>query len=201
MATISLIDIQNAHSAVLGDRVYGRELLLINDVLDAYPQNDNIEEVAKKVAVIDVTNTTNISRYKSALSLCDVAEVIVSLNIDDKIKIGDPEVVNDIARECKKRFGMNLFSFASKYCCYHNSLVYKRDDYSIFDSVVSSNLASFSNSKCKINKTRPEYWRTYIQYRAFNDYVGSLLDSFDITSSIEPQRRRMFDHYIWYNNK
>jgi len=201
MPKILLSDIRKDHSAVLTHPVYGKEYALISSILNAYPLNDKIEEVAKKVAVIDVTNTTNISRYKSVLSLYDVAEVIVLLNIDARLAIGDPEVVNDIARECKKRFNMNLFSFASKYCCYHNTLVYGRDDYSIFDSVVSSHLHKYSNSTCRIPKCRPETWRANIQYELFNQYIGELLDSYGISSVVEPQRRRMLDHSIWITNK
>lgn len=198
---IILSDIRRDHSAILSHPIYGREYTLISAILNAYPLNDNIEEVAKKIAVIDVTNTTNISRYKKKLSLYDVAEVIVLQDIDSRLTIGDPEGVNDIAKECKKKFNINLFSFASKYCCYHNTFVYKRDDYSIFDSVVSKHLSDYSNKTYQISKSQPEYWRTHIQYREFNEYIGALLDSESITSSLEPKRRRMFDHHIWITNK
>lgn len=197
MPTISIHDIRKGHAAVLSHPVYGKEYTLIKSILNSYPLNNDIYEVAKKVAVIDVTNTTNLSRYKSALSLYDVAEIIVSVDdIDNRIASGDSTVVNDIARECKKRFNMNLFSFASKYCCYHNSLVYGKDDFSIFDSVVSQHLHDYSHPSCRIPKCRPETWRVNIQYEVFNRYVGNLLDAYGITSMVEPQRRRMLDHYV-----
>lgn len=87
-----------------------------------------------KIAVIDVTNSTHLLQYKSKLSLYDLAKLILEIpDFDKRLEKGDPELVNIIARNIG---AVNMFSFASKYCTYHNVEVYGRDDYSIFDGIV-----------------------------------------------------------------
>ena len=100
---------------------YGAENKLITNCFDKFPYNKDKDIVAMKIGLIDITNSTNISRYKSKISVDKLADIITNINdIDSRIKNGDPTVVNEIA-ENAKRCGINLFSFASKYCCYHNS--------------------------------------------------------------------------------
>lgn len=94
-----------------------------------------------KAGLIDITNSTNISRYKSKISVVELAKCIVKIkNIDERIKAGDPEVVHEIAR-CNGK--INLFSFASKYCCYHNKNIYGKDDYSILDTILKESLPRY----------------------------------------------------------
>ena len=63
----------------------------------------------------------------------DLAKVILEIpNFDDRLAEGDPELVNIIARNIG---AVNMFSFASKYCTYHNVEVCGRDDYFIFDGI------------------------------------------------------------------
>lgn len=190
-------NIETVHKQVLNSGNYGKEYELIEAVTKNYPKNDNIVEVAKKVSVIDVTNSTNIARYKSYLSLYDVAELICNIkDFDERVKNGDWSLVSELARESKEKYGLNLFSFASKYCCYHNTLAYGRDDYSIFDSVVSANLHKYATTNCPLKKTQLENWRQKFDYESFSKYVGDLLDDCGIIK-IE-NRRRKFDHFIWY---
>lgn len=189
-------NIETVHKQVLNSGNYGKEYELIEAVTKNYPKNDNIVEVAKKVSVIDVTNSTNIARYKSYLSLYDVAELICNIkDFDERVKNGDLSLVSELARESKEKYGLNLFSFASKYCCYHNTLAYGRDDYSIFDSVVSANLHKYATTNCPLKKTQLENWRQKFDYESFSKYVGDLLDDCGIKIA---NRRRKFDHFIWY---
>lgn len=104
-------------------------------------------------------------------------------------------MVSELARESKEKYGLNLFSFASKYCCYHDTLAYKRDDYSIFDSVVSANLYKYATKNCPLKKTQLENWRQTFDYENFSKHVGTLLDDYGIRIA---ERRRKSDHFIWY---
>jgi hypothetical protein len=75
--------------------------------------------------------------------LCHIIAAIP--DIDNRIRTGDPDVVKEIAKSNGK---INLFSFASKYCCYHNHNLYQRDDYSILDTVLKDYLPRyFSDNK------------------------------------------------------
>ncbi|MGC3014807.1 hypothetical protein ACPTH2_17530, partial [Enterococcus faecium] len=48
---------------------YGKEGLIIHDVLNAFPLHNDINSIAMKIAVNDVTNSPHLSQYKSRLSL------------------------------------------------------------------------------------------------------------------------------------
>lgn len=183
-------DLHEAHNDVLSDDKYGKEYRLIEDVLKKYPNNKTIEDVACKIAVIDFTNSTNLRQNK--INLYTLAKIITNIDFDAKVAKGDVSLVSDIISKCP----VKLYSFASKYCCYHNTFLYNRDDYSIYDSVVEKHLPEYATEKLPASK-----WRKNFNYETFNQYIGDLLDEYGITAATEPQRRRLFDHYVWYKNR
>ena len=183
-------DLHEAHNDVLSDDKYGKEYRLIEDVLKKYPNNKTIEDVACKIAVIDFTNSTNLRQNK--INLYTLAKIITNIDFDAKVAKGDVSLVSDIISGCP----VKLYSFASKYCCYHNTFLYNRDDYSIYDSVVEKHLPEYATEKLPASK-----WRKNFNYETFNQYIGDLLDEYGITAATEPQRRRLFDHYVWYKNR
>ncbi|MDE6240981.1 MAG: hypothetical protein K2M08_01010 [Anaeroplasmataceae bacterium] len=172
---------------------YGRENNLITECFKKYPNNTDIATVAMKIGLIDITNSTNISRYKRFISVVELAEIISLIpNIDERIKNGDPEVVTIIAKANGK---INLFSFASKYCCYHNKNLYGRDDYSILDTVLKDSLPKMFTD---IKKSNIQHWVDTYNYKAYNDYITRKLDEYGITISF---RKRKFDHFVWFKNR
>lgn len=183
-------DLHEAHNDVLSNDKYGKEYQLIEDVLKKYPNNKTIEDVACKIAVIDFTNSTNLRQNK--INLYTLAKIITNIDFDARVAKGDVSLVSDIISKCP----VKLYSFASKYCCYHNTFLYNRDDYSIYDSVVKKHLSEYATEKLPASK-----WRKNFNYETFNQYIGDLLDEYGITAATEPQRRRLFDHYVWYKNR
>lgn len=190
---ITAENIEEQHRLVEESANYGKEGLIIREVLNAYPKHDDLNTITMKIAVIDVTNSTHLSQYKSQLSLYDLAKVVLDIPaFDVRLAAGDPELVNIIAKNVG---AINMFSFASKYCTYHNVEVYHRDDYSIFDGIVKESLPNYVDglSKHKLDVRRSEY-----NYVAFNECIGGLLDEYNIHI---PFRRRKFDHFLWYANR
>lgn len=186
-------NIEEQHKVVGASSNYGKEGLIIHDVLNAFPLHNDLNTIAMKIAVIDVTNSTHLSQYKSRLSLYDLAKVILEIpNFDDRLAKGDPELVNIIARNIG---AVNMFSFASKYCTYHNVEVYGRDDYSIFDGIVKNTLPHYIQG---LTTNKIDTWRRSFDYEAFNECVGKLLDENNIHI---PFRRRKLDHFLWYANR
>ena len=184
--------ITDTHEKVLTTR-YGKEDELITSCLEEFPFNTDERIVAMKIGLIDVTNSTHVAQHKSVINVAELAKHIVSIpNIDERIKAGDPEVVNEIAKSNGK---INLFSFASKYCCYHNKNLYKRDDYSIYDNVVKDSLRKYFND---ITTSQIKRWASSLDYKSYNDYITKKLDELNIKLEF---RKRKFDHYIWYNNR
>ena len=158
-------DLHEVHNDVLSNYKYGKEYRLIEDVLKKYPNNKTIEDVACKIAVIDFTNSTNLRQNK--INLYTLAKIITNIDFDAKVAKGDVSLVSDIISKCP----VKLYSFASKYCCYHNTFLYNRDDYSIYDSVVASHLHEYATEKLPASK-----WKKNFNYETFNQYIGDLLD-------------------------
>ncbi len=172
---------------------YGPENGLITRCLRRFPENTDPDIVALKIGLIDITNSTNLSRYKSKINMNELCHIISTIpNIDARIADGDPEVVNEIARSNGK---INLFSFATKYCCYHNHNVYGRDDYSILDTVLKKYLPKYFDD---VTQSKIDGWRKEYKYKEYNDYITRKLDELGITVE---DRKRKFDYFVWYNNR
>lgn len=185
--------LEEAEALVQGTDNYGPENDLITSCLQKFPKNTDPDVVAMKVGLIDITNSTHLSQHKSKISMVELANIIAAIpNIDERIDAGDPEVVNEIARSNGK---INLFSFASKYCCYHNRNLYGRDDYSILDTVLKEYLPRYFDD---VTKGQIQKWQDGFNYKAYNDYITRKLDELCITVEY---RKRKFDHFVWYKNR
>lgn len=172
---------------------YGPEMEMITRCLRRFPDNTDPDIVAMKVGLIDITNSTHLSQHKSKISMVELSSIIASIpDIDARIKAGDPEVVNLIARSNGK---INLFSFASKYCCYHNRNLYERDDYSILDTVLKDYLPRYFGD---VTRSQIQRWQDSFNYKAYNDYITKKLDELGITVEF---RKRKFDLFVWYKNR
>ena len=186
-------NLEEIHNKVLADSIYGSENKLITDMIKKFPLNNDLDIVAMKISLIDVTNNTHIAQHKSKISLVDLAKAIIGIkNIDERIAKGDASVVNEIA---KTNGSINLFSFATKYCCYHNHNYYKRDDYAIFDTVLKTTLPLYFKD---VTEYSIEKWRSNFDYESYNNYIDKKLNELHITIK---NRKRKFDHFVWYLNR
>ena len=187
--------------AVVKDLTYSDENKLLHRVLSNNPLNNNVDNVAMKIALIDVTNSTHLHQYKADINLLKLAEFISSKNLrfDERVKIGDESLVVDIAKNIGNK---NLFSFASKYCFYHNAVVYKKDDYAKFDGIVKDCLPLYAQKynicykNKKITTSTLESLRQTFDYSSFNKIVKDILK--DITTS---NKIAKFDAVMWYYNR
>lgn len=185
--------IEEADKIVAETDNYGPEMEMITRCLHKFPDNTDPYVVAMKVGLIDITNSTHLSQHKSKISMVELSSIIASIpDIDARIKAGDPEVVNLIARSNGK---INLFSFASKYCCYHNRNLYERDDYSILDTVLKDYLPRYFGD---VTRNQIQRWQDSFNYKAYNDYITRKLDELGITVEF---RKRKFDLFVWYKNR
>ena len=186
--------IERNEEAVRADPVYGVQGKEIKSYLTKYPKNNDRDIVIHKILLIDFTNSTNL-RFRSGedFSIFGLAEQIVRWNLDDRIKAGDPEVVNEIANYA----GASAFSFATKYCCYHNFHCYDKDDYSIFDGVVADTIPQYLDvTKQYIKQCRDKHGCNYEKY---HNVIDRLIDVYGLGDI--PQIRRKLDHFLWYPNK
>jgi hypothetical protein len=186
---------------VNNDPRYGEEASIINSCLDKFPQNVDKDIIAMKIALIDMTNSTNLNKHLGKIYLTRLTEKIMSCNFDERVAKGDISLVGELAKN-----EINLFSFFSKYCLYHNYYVYKNDDYVIFDGVMQNHVGQFlSHYEYKGKIYRASQIKNCIEkMRQTYDYEGylALIDSILEQNNIHSKgKHRKFDWFVWYNNR
>lgn len=186
---LTIENIEEQHKKVLKSVNYGKEYLLINDIIKSTPLNNDIQQIALKIALIDTTNSTNINKYKEKISLYDLALNIKSIeNFDTRVKNGDLSLVSELAFKNQK---INLFSFATKYCCYHNVCAYDNDDYFIFDNILKKHLHLYIPTA---TKNKLENLRSHRDYETYHKLLSDYLLENNINCEF---KRRKFDHFVW----
>ena len=182
---------EQAEKAV-NDKIYKQTEPMLHELLKQFPENNEPYQIAAKVLMLDKLYATQIFNYKKLEFLTEIVENIRTIpNFDERVKNGDPTVVPEIYRGFKKR----MFSFATKYCCLHNSVVYGKDDYSIYDSSVRKYLPKYAKILgVKLTVTQLDDWYKKGDYKAFNDAVDDVLEKAEITVE---NRKRKFDLFLW----
>ena len=129
--------------------------------------------------------------------LYELAEQIMKVNFDERVKEGDWKLVNELTEWTKKNLNKKLFSFVTKYCAYHNMYCYGRDDFVIYDSVIAKNILKYvAEEQCKSVKNKlAECKRNYKEYV---DIIDLIIKQNNIT--VEKPRRKV-DLYIWNRHK
>lgn len=199
-------DLELYAEKVSNDVKYGGEGELISEALKHYPKNDDISIVAMKICLIDNTNGTNLSRNLGKQGgLYKLSEKIANCNFDNRVKNGDLTLIRELSEWTKQEFGKNLFSFVSKYCLYHNFYCYERDDFAIFDSVVSQNIYKYISKEDykeitgnKLSKYSTYNLRNTFDYELYIRIINFILKSNNITTQF-PHRK--LDWFIWYKNR
>jgi len=200
--TITIEELNEATQLVNSDLRYGAEGNIIRDCFIKFPLNTDDSIIAMKIALIDMTNSTNLNKHLGKIYLTGLIAKIKGCNFDERVARGDATLVGELANSGAK----NLFSFFSKYCLYHNYYVYKRDDFVIFDSVMRDHVGeyiaeythdgkTYSSSAIKglINSMRQAY-----DYAGYKSLIDSVLDANGIQDEFW---RRKFDWFVWYNNR
>ena len=153
---------------------------------EIYPDNTDLRHVLLKCSMLNDFYGTNI------YGVYPMAKHIIALSIDERLRQGDPQLVDDIAsgHGIKHSSGKErqLFSFATKYCSHHNP-----EDYPIYDSYVEQLLlffrkkdgfADFRNADLR---DFPLFKQIILQFRA---YYG--LEQFSV---------KQIDQYLWQLGK
>lgn len=155
-------------------------------LLKKYPCHTNKSAVATKVKLLNLFYSTGIMATNA------MAEHIFNIkDIDARLACGDKRLVGEIAHLQLDNAVRNNYSFATKYCAYHQP-----DKYPIYDSMVAK---TFTTLFC--NDFLPEYksytktsfaekLKDYDFYVEFYDYF---MDEFDLKEF----SYREVDAYIW----
>lgn len=189
---ISKEEIIKQTDKILSDEVYNTTESMLWELFKKFPENKESYHIAAKVLLLDKLYSTQVFKYAGIDFLTKLVENIRTIpDFDKRIAEGDPTVVCEIYRGFDKK----MFSFATKYCCLHNSIVYGRDDYSIYDSTVQKLLPKYAKTVgIKLTGTQIEKWKNSGDCKSFNDAVNVILDKAEITI---PERKRRFDLFLW----
>ena len=147
-----------------------------------FSSNSSLQNILIKCSVLNDFYSTNIFK------IYPVAKHILKLNIDERLKAGDPTLVDDIAHININYKEKNFYSFASKYCSHHNEL-----EFPIYDSYVHKVLKYFKkvDKFFEFNeadlKIYPKYKNILIEFRKFYH-----LERFNL---------KELDKYLWQFGK
>ena len=145
-------------------------------------RNDNIEDILIKCSSLNDFYSTNI------FDIHTVAQHILSLKIDERLKNGDFSLVDEISHVEVNGKLHTFYSFATKYCSHHNP-----ERYAIYDSYVEKVLLSM-NSRDHFMKFKQEELKVYETYmrviKAFQQRYG--LMQYNI---------KRLDQYLWQLGK
>lgn len=161
-------------------RYYPADQAIIN-LFQAFPENVKLEDIILKISVLNDLYSTNI------FGTFIMAEHIQKLNIDAQLVRGDSVLVNQISSghgivSRKTNRELNFYSFATKYCNWHN-----RDQYAIYDSYVEKillaykrkdNFFQFKNSDLKIFPEFKKVVLEFIDYYSLTEYDLKEIDKF-----------------------
>ena len=148
-----------------------------------FKKNTNLDEIIVKITCLDTFYSTNLTMNAK---VPDIAEKIIGLNFDERVEKGRLDLVDDLAKLTKNK----TYSFASKYCAWHNWYVYGKDDFVIYDSIVRKKLAYF-------NKHYPfaKFSGKGLKEGSYADYKA-VLEQFRDKFELECEFRYL-DWYLW----
>ena len=149
---------------------------------EIYPKNNDWGEILIKVTTLDACYKTNI-RFSG---FWEVASHILKIkNIDERLQNGDESLVSEIANVS---VGDNkiktLYSFASKYCSFHNA-----EKFAIYDSYVDELLWHFQKAD-KFSDFKRDELKDYAKFKR-------VLNDFKTFYHLEDCDLKKLDQYLW----
>lgn len=218
--TFSDNDLEQVIRDMHDDSRYGVDNGFTQKALEQFPDNTDSAVIAMKIAIVDMENSTQLSRLlgekgKRNINLKDIVGKIQSIPFDERVSSGDLSLVSELSL-WSSSLGLNLFSFFSKYCTYHNTYVYNKDDFSIFDKIVKEHIGDYlSLADCreffgadtklrkgqtvtKLVDSKIEAMRQSCDYEQYVKLVDFLLQRHSVA---RPNKRRELDWFLWYRNR
>jgi len=153
------------------------------ELFSTFPKNDRLEHILLKAVALNTLYSTGM------LAVMPMAENIYRQRIDEKLAQGEPEIVNQIAvvefSGGKKR---RNYSFASKYCSWHNP-----DDYPIYDSFVENLIWKYQKLE-KFSDFERNDLQDYPKYR-------KIIETFSRQYQLTGYGFKDLDKFLWLYGK
>lgn len=149
----------------------------IEKLIEKFPKNNTLEHILLKTIVINDLYSTQI------YGTVEMAKHIKSLNIDKGLEIKSPDIVTKIATGKIAGKRKYFYSFASKYCNWHD-----RENFPIYDKYVERliweykkqysfvsfrrrDLRDYPKYKIAIKKFREYYKLTKFNYKELDKFL------------------------------
>lgn len=180
---------------------YAIQEKLLQMLVKEYPNHANINAVEAKVKLLNLFYSTGIKATNK------MTENILSIkDIDNRLAEGDKSLVSEIAKLQLDKKSRYNYSFATKYCAYHQP-----DKFPIYDSIVAMTFVSlfmkgllpkyiYSNKKIKgynhrLNAfTKTGFTEKLKDYNFFVEVYDYFMESYDLKNKFS---YREVDSYIW----
>lgn len=178
------IKLKNPNKITMKDRYsYADEIL--ENIFKKDKENINLETIYQKVVLLNSLYSTNIfSPFDMVLHIKKIKD------FKNRIDRGDPLLVSEIANITIKDKNKNFYSFATKYCFWHNEKMYP-----IYDKFGSKTLKAFSNNNvCDFNCLGIDL-RNYEEYR---NVINNFCEAFNLPNEV---KYRKIDKYLWNTGK
>lgn len=133
----------------------------IKELFKIFPDNKDYKGVLLKSIAINTLYSTQIRAIKN------VARHIFKLDIDARLKQGDPHVVDQIADLTISGTKRRNYSFATKYCSFNNP-----SSYPIYDSIVDKVLRAYQ----KRDRFFPQPLGNLKDYRRFKEVLEEFVN-------------------------
>ena len=150
--------------------------------LDLCPQNDKVEDIMIKCSTLNDFYSTNIFDVHA------MAEHVLNLNIDKRLRDHDYSLVDDISNVVIDGKSHHFYSFATKYCSHHQP-----EKYAIYDSYVEKVLLSLKKKEdfADFRKEDLKDYETYMRViHSFRQHFGLVKYSI-----------KELDQYVWQLGK
>ena len=159
-----------------------QELTAVEDVMSElfgkYPSNQKLRDILIKATALNSLYNTNI------YATVKLAKHILNKNIDAKLRDGSPELVDEIAHVEINGKLRNNYSFASKYCHWHQPEMYP-----IYDNYVDNLLWRYQKQD-KFSVFKQTELRQYKRYK-------QILEDFKSHYGLSKFRSKDLDKFLW----
>ncbi|MBO7186795.1 MAG: hypothetical protein J6V68_00150 [Clostridia bacterium] len=171
------------------DPVYMLNQNALADLFRNYPSSTNLTSLRIKSICLNECYSTRIK----SIDLIPLVKWISSItNIDSRIRARDPNVVNDMAasKSKGKMTTQDSYSFASKYCHFHNNA------YPIFDSYVSDMLCQLQNETDFYSKQTRNKKFTQADLKNYNNFLN-IRQAFVDFFGLQTYSVLAIDQFLW----
>lgn len=167
----------------------------LTSLFKTYPLNTELSEVLIKCTLLNTFYSAGVK----TIDLIKVANTIIDCNIDEDLQNGSWDAVYKLLAGFKKADISNYYSFATKYCNWHNHVKFP-----IYDSFVDDVVWEFKKNGL-INKFK--YRNQLSDYNIFGDCLYEIYETFSL-SSVETilgnkptLNYKLIDKYLWLLGK